>query len=171
MKDEISNRSYAKISKFNLRKLLQLANEDRREFFDRNPRWKKLYADRIICMALCQGAALHYVDKKNGVKDFDVWTLYSENNEAPFPYRRIGHKDFGSSKFGIHPDDVDIFKGRCVDLIGRSLKVSKSANPVTTIRTCLHKPPTKSMAELSKKAVVMLFPEKYFAKIIWPHQY
>jgi hypothetical protein len=32
----------------------------------------RLYADRLFAVALCQGAALHYIDGKNGVKDLDV---------------------------------------------------------------------------------------------------
>jgi hypothetical protein len=33
--------------------------------------------DSLVCVALCQGAALHFVDGENGVKDFDVWTFYA----------------------------------------------------------------------------------------------
>ena len=36
--------------------------------------------------ALCQGAALHYVDAKNGVKDFDVWSFYTQRADGSFPY-------------------------------------------------------------------------------------
>ena len=64
----VSERSYEKIAKPDLRKLLAFSNQDREEFFNRNPRWRKLYANRIMCVALCQGAALHYVDGKNDIK-------------------------------------------------------------------------------------------------------
>ena len=33
---------------------------------------------QIIAVALCQGAALHYVNGSNGIKDLDVWTFYAE---------------------------------------------------------------------------------------------
>ena len=36
---------------------------------------------------LCQGAALHYVNGRNGVKDFDVWSFYAQYNDWPFPAR------------------------------------------------------------------------------------
>jgi hypothetical protein len=65
-------RSFIKIERTDLERLALLCREDREEFFNRHPRWQKLYADRILCVALCQGAALHYVNGKNGVKDFDV---------------------------------------------------------------------------------------------------
>jgi len=166
----VSERSYEIITLKDLKKLLALSYEDRDEFFVRYPRWRKLYAKRIICIALCQGAALHYLDGKNGVKDFDIWTFYSEHPEAPFPYRRMGHKDFGISKFGCHPSDIGKFKGRCVDLIGRSLKFRKSADPVQVVKSYLSNPTTKSANELKRKAVVMLYPEMLFGRIIWPEE-
>ena len=164
----VSERSYERITEADLKKLLDFSNEDREDFFARNPRWRRLYANRIICIALCQGAALHYLDGNNGVKDFDVWTFYSEQPEAPFPYRRMGHKDFGISKFGCHPSDAGKFKGRCVDLIGRSLKLPKSADPVKVIKSYLINSTTKSAMELKRKAVVLLYPEMLFGRIIWP---
>ena len=137
------------------------------DFFARYPIWEKLYSNRIICVALCQGAALHYIDGKNGVKDFDVWTFFSEHPSGrPFPYRRMGHLDFGESKFGRHPDDLK-FKGRCVDLIGRSIKAPVNTDPVKTLHEYLKKGNTKTSRELSKKAVVILEPESLFGKVIW----
>ena len=164
----ISERSYEKIKREDLEKLLKFADEDREDFFTRYPRWKKLYFNRIICIALCQGAAQHYVDGKNGVKDFDVWTFYAEHPSAQFPYRRAGSRDFGISKFGCHPSDIRKFKGRCVDLIGRSLKCSLKADPIETLRAYLDKSQTKTSKELSKKAVVILFPRNLFGKVVWP---
>ena len=164
----VSERSYEKIAKPDLRKLLAFSNQDREEFFNRNLRWRKLYANRIMCVALCQGAALHYVDGKNGIKDFDVRTFYYEHSKGPFPYRRRGEKDFGISKFGCHPSDAENFKGRRIEMMGRSLKVRKSTDPVKTIRNYLSKPTTKSAKELRQKAVVFLAPERYMGRIVWP---
>ena len=70
-------------------------------FFARNPTYKKYHGKEAL-VALCQGAALHYLDKKNGVKDFDVWFFYP-SLQKPLPYRRTGAVDFGKSKFGVHP--------------------------------------------------------------------
>ena len=99
----ISERCFEKIEKEDLEKLLKFAVEDREDFFTRYPRWRKLYSNRLICIALCQGAAQHYINGKRGVKDFDIWTFYAEHPDAPFPYRRMAVKDFGKSKFGRHP--------------------------------------------------------------------
>ena len=127
--------------------------------------WDRDGRNRI---ALCQGAALHYLYGKAGVKDFDVWTFYSEHPSAPFPYRRVGGRDFGSPKFGRHPSNADRFIGRGVDLIGRSLKCSLKSDPEKIVREYLANPRTKSAKALSKKAVVLLYPKNLLGKSIWP---
>ncbi len=97
---EESERSFAKIEESDLERLALLSREDRDEFFSRQPRWQQLYANRLLCVALCQGAAVHYVDGRYGVKDFDIWTFYAQHPDEAFPWRRVGRKDYGSSKLG-----------------------------------------------------------------------
>jgi hypothetical protein len=81
----------------------------------------------------------------------------------------VGGRDFGSIKFGRYPSSADRFKGRGVDLLGRSLKCSPKSDPVKVIREYLINPKTKSAKALSKKAVVMLYPDNLFGKVIWPY--
>ena len=69
------DRSYERIRPEDLRRLAAIARDDQDARFNRRPRWRP-YADRVLCVALCQGAALHYVDGRNGVKDFDVYMFY-----------------------------------------------------------------------------------------------
>jgi hypothetical protein len=69
-------RSYLSIARADLGRLLALAQQDRRQFFARNPGWAPYYADRILGTALCQGAAWHYVRGGVGINDFDVYTFY-----------------------------------------------------------------------------------------------
>jgi hypothetical protein len=111
---------------------------------------------------------LHYLDGKNGVKDFDVWTFYAEHLEAPIPARRIVYRDFGESKFGAMPNDIKPFVGRRVDLIGRSLQVESGSDPVQVIQDYLRQGKTASARELAKKAVVFLEPEELLGKVGWP---
>jgi hypothetical protein len=66
-----TDRASRKVARSDLSRLSELAARDRAERFDRRPRWGA-YADRVIAVALCQGAAQHYVDGRTGVKDFDV---------------------------------------------------------------------------------------------------
>jgi hypothetical protein len=68
------DRSYERLTADDLRRLAAIAKDDRGARFARRPRWRP-YADRILCVALCQGAALHYVDGRNGIKDIDVYVL------------------------------------------------------------------------------------------------
>jgi len=107
-----ATRSYARIEAGDLEHLAALACQDREQFFSRRPRWGTLYADRMICVALCQGAALHFVNGENGVKDFDVWTFFANRPEAPFLSRRpVVHTDFGRSKFGRNPTEPPQYIG------------------------------------------------------------
>ena len=64
--------------------------------------------------------------------------------------------------------DAENFKGRRIDMIGRSLKVRKSTDPIKAMRNYLSKPRTKTAKELSNKAVVFLTPERYMGKSVWP---
>lgn len=163
-----SDRSLEKITNSDLRRLAQIARSDRKDFFKRKKRWSDLYSKRIICVALCQGAALHFIDRKNGVKDFDVWTFYSEHSQFPFPYRRRARADFGESKFGRWPTDPEKFKGRRVDLIGRSIQSSIKINPIEALRRYLSDGKTESAKKLAKKAVILLEPAYMCGKVIWP---
>lgn len=69
-------RSYQAIFPNDLKRLLQIATQDQTAFFKEYPDWGKLYRRRKICIALCQGAALHYVNGATGINDFDVYTFY-----------------------------------------------------------------------------------------------
>jgi hypothetical protein len=150
-----------------LARLASIASDDREARFARRPRWRP-YADRVLCVALCQGAAQHYVDGRNGVKDFDVYTFYAEHPTGPFPYRWMTHADFGRSRFGRYPGDPDSFRGRRVDLIGRSLEVPPSADPVEALRRYLTAGRTETARKLARKAVVVLEPDDLRGEIIWP---
>jgi hypothetical protein len=117
-----------------------------------------VYRDRILCVALCQGAALHYVDGRNGVKDLDVYTFYAVHDVGPFPYRwRL------ETRFDRAP-----FRGHFVDLIGRSLNESVGADPFEAVRRYLSRPRTKTARCLTKKAVVLLDPEPLRGRVAWP---
>jgi hypothetical protein len=114
------DRSFAGIGLADLLRLADLAADAEAALFERNPAGLGRYAGRLLGRALCQGAAVHYVDKHNGVKDFDVWSFYAQDDDWPFPPRWRATRDFGPSKFGRYPGDPARFSGRRVDLLGRS---------------------------------------------------
>jgi len=161
------SRSYVQISKSDLELLAQLARKDRAHFFSRKPATGRLYSGRLFAVALCQGAALHYLDGKNGVKDFDVWSFYTKNPEKPFPYRRRAELDLGIPKFG-KTIGYEHFVGRKVDLIGRSLNGADTSDPVGTLRKYLREGKTESARQLAQKAVILLEPANLLGTVVWP---
>jgi hypothetical protein len=66
------------------RKLAGIAEGDREIFF-RYPKKSSRYENRFRCSALCQGAALHYLDRKTGVKDFDIFMFFAELQSVTIP--------------------------------------------------------------------------------------
>jgi hypothetical protein len=162
-----AGRSFLPITHRDLERLAALADADRRDFFARKPIAGRLYASRLFAVALCQGAALHYVDRKNGVKDFDVWSFYVQHPQREFPPRRIACTDFGDPKFGTS-DDKPRFVGRRVDLIGRSIRGADRRDPVKTLRRYLRSGTTLSARRLAQKAVVLIEPARLRGTIVWP---
>jgi len=112
---------------------------------------------------------LHYVDRTNGVKDFDVWSLYAARTDGPFPARWRGTCDFAPSKFGRLPSDQH-HQGRRVDLMGRSLPVPLAADPAAALRSYLSAARTASARALAARAAVFIVPSDRAGEIIWPDQ-
>ena len=123
---------------------------------------------RCGSIALCQGAALHYVRGDNGVKDFDVWSFYAAGGDQRFPARWRGTRDFGPSKFGRYSDDPPQFVGRRVDLLGRSLSVALGADPADALQHHLSARRTDSAKALAAKAVVLIDPPNRLGEVVWP---
>jgi hypothetical protein len=136
--------------------------------FRRNPQGSGRYAGRLLGRALCQGAALHYVNGSNGVKDFDVWSFYAQYDDWPFPARWRGTLDFGPSKFGRYPGDPPRYSGRRVDFLGRSLPSRPGADPAVVLRSYLAGRRTGSAKALAANAVVLIDPENRAGEIVWP---
>jgi hypothetical protein len=163
-----TERSWESIDDADPERLGRLARTGRETFFTRNPRWRD-YAGRVMCVALCQGAALHFVNGKNGVKDFDVWTFFSEHPGGRLrAERRTTQADFGPSKFGHRPADPPGYTGRRVDFLMRSIKCSSDTEPADAIRQYLTAADTDSARELAKKAVVFIEPEHLRGQVVWP---
>jgi hypothetical protein len=83
--------------------LASLADEDHARFTRDDGRPE--YRERRLAVVLAQGAALHFVNGTNGVKDLDVWTFYAAIPGIRFPAdRRETHADFGRSDLGRQLD-------------------------------------------------------------------
>lgn len=138
--------------------------------FEHNPNWG-CYRGRLLCVALCQGAALHYLDRETGVKDFDVWTFFARSPGRPHPdaalFRRRKLVDFGPSRFGRTPTAPPGFAGRRVDLFARDLDAPISADPATVLRQWLRRASTTTARKLAEKAVVLIEPAS--GQVVWPY--
>lgn len=160
-------RSYERIEPADLLRVADIARMDRDAFFSRNPRYAEL-RNKVLAVALCQGAALHYVDGVNGIKDIDVWTFYVSDGGVEYPPRRpVASYDFGNPKFG-KTRDFEHFHGRKVDCLGRSIPAQDKANPVAALRSYLASAHTASAARLAQKAVVLIEPREHLGTILWP---
>lgn len=160
-------RSYERIEPSDLDRLVHLAHEDLEGLYSRRSETTgKRYRDRLILMCLCQGAAQHYLDGKNGIKDFDVWAFFSPHPDGHFPYRRTGKMDFGPSRFGRHPDD-DGYKGRRVDVLGRSIPYQNGQDYIEAVRQWLRTDKNKSPRLLAERPVIALDPLGVRGCVIW----
>lgn len=162
-----SARSYEPITLKDLERLAAAARADTHDRFLRKPRWRELYQDRLLAVALCQGAALHYLRGDNGIKDFDVWSFYAAHPEAAFPPRWRTVRDFGDSKFG-RTTDSPTFVGRRVDLIGRSIDFAPGVDPRIALQRYLKDGRTETATLLAMKAVILLEPAPRRGEVIWP---
>ena len=86
----MSDRALEPLTKAHLSHLGALAAQDREGLFLRCPHLA-FYRERLLCIALCQGGALHYIDGRNGGKDLDVWSFYAAGSGPQFPPRRKAH--------------------------------------------------------------------------------
>ena len=120
-----------------------------------------------MCSALCQGAALHYVDGKNGIKDWDVWSFYRQGPNAEYPYRRRTEYAFEDQRFGRCRGRPE-YLGRPVDVLGRSIEKQPSEDFADAIRRYLAAGRTTTSKKLSEKAVVIVEPEERRGEVVWP---
>lgn len=100
------------------------------DFLRKDPYMRK-FKHLLLSITLCQGAANHYAvcqeearryydSKRKGLKDIDIWVFFRKNKKINFNARWIKHFDFGPSKFGKNPEDVN-YSGRRIDFLGRSI--------------------------------------------------
>ena len=160
------HRSFERIAPNDLARLAQIAVDDFADLCQRQT-YSRRYADRLRLICLCQGAARHYVHYDRGVWDFDLWGFFEEAHGHPFPYRRRGEHDFGPSKFGRAPDAGDAFKGRKVDVIGRSIRMSKNETPIEAVQHYLREAQTKSASLLAERPVIIVWPVENRGRVIW----
>ncbi|MGH8666764.1 MAG: hypothetical protein ACREUX_21080 [Burkholderiales bacterium] len=162
-------KSYERITRNDLKRLLSIARQEREDFFSRHKEYAILYGKRVLCAALCDGAALHFTNGQTGVRTFDVFTFYAEHPEASFPHWHEERYDFGPGrKFGRLPDAPESFRGRPVNLAGRSIEASPADDPIEALQYYLRRGASPVARRLAEQAVVLLEPEKLMGYVAWP---
>lgn len=164
---DASERSHEAIGPQDIARLSQIARDDLARYIAQDVGRRAQFAGKKLCVALCQGAARHYLDKTTGVKDFDVFTFFAADGGRDFPPRRRARHDFGPSKFGRHPDDAG-YTGRRVDVMGRSIAHAPSASPIESLCQYLRTTPTRTAWCLAQKAVVVIDPFELRGQVVWP---
>jgi hypothetical protein len=182
-------RSYERLTRSHFARLSELAAADHQRFFAHRPE----YRGRLVAITLAQGAALHYLDGRTGVKDFDVWSFFAAIPSTRFPAdRRETHADFGLSEFGRQCYDFtsarnqrelghfrrwDAFTGRRIDLLMRHLPIAPNQSvddAVAALRAWLtagaasraRNPP--SSWHLARKAMILIDPVDGRGDVVWP---
>ena len=155
----MTGRARERLEPRHLRRLGALAAADREGLFARRPHLA-FYRERLLCVALCQGGALHYVDGRTGVKDFDVWSFYASGDGPEYPARRRGGARYPASGLTDWTERVD--------LLGRSIRRVAALDPVDSVLSYLRRPPTNSARFLARKAVVVIEPAGRVGEVIWP---
>jgi len=166
----VSKRSMACITKRDLRRLLVIAEDKLDDLFLRKPELRP-YRRRLVAICLCQGAALHYVDHVNSIKDFDIFAFFAVDYDARLANRRGQNADYGRSKFGVHPGDTKKgYTGRRIDFFRRAIGEARIGRDVgvrqAMIQSYLKAGRTKTSRCLAEKAVVGLWPEELLGWVI-----
>ncbi len=159
------SRSYLPIEHSDLQRLAEIARKDREDLFKRHPKRAEAYRDRVLCVALCQGAATHLLDGKTGINDFDVYTFFRRSPVMDWCNRRTGVHDFGDPKFGKTQNRPE-FNGRRVDCLGRAISLNAGESVTDALRRWLRDGKSKTSRFLAQKAVVLL--EPHCGTVVWP---
>ena len=165
-------RSYVPITKEDLRTLVDVASRSLVDFF-RTREHLQHYRDLLATIVLCQGAALHYVDGKNGVKDFDVFAffrtpIFDRKLVTPRSSKKL---ESGLAKFGVHPyDQARGFRTRHIDFFRKCItrrRVPAGDNAEDVLRAYLSSGLGGTPCYLAQKPVVGLWPENVFGEVLW----
>ena len=67
-----------------------------------------------------------------------------------------------------NPDDGDRFKGRRVDVIGRSIRMPENETPIESVQRYLREAGSESARLLSERPAIVVWPPNDCGRIVWP---
>ncbi|MGO9244021.1 MAG: hypothetical protein ACLQDC_04540 [Verrucomicrobiia bacterium] len=138
-----------------------MAELEEKRFFSHNPHLNRPYRNRLLAVALCQGAALQYLGRGRGVNDFDVHFFYRQNPNKPRLSRAV--KRIRATVGSFHNVPVDFIR----TVIPLKLCSPRQRDDVVLLQEFLRKAPTANARYLAEKGVIGLSPAKLFGKTIW----
>ena len=150
------SRTFEKITRRDLDEILAVGNNVMSDFFVNNPRYKPL-RNKLVLVALCQGAADHYCDGTTGIKDYDVWFFYAHMQGVSMPRSSIKK---------CYPG-FNCYKDKKVDVLRRSDSAFKKGDVKASSRRYLTNPSNSTPIRLSEKAVIGLYPPEVMGKKLW----
>jgi len=157
-------RTYSRFTEDDLKEMQRYAKKELKRFLEISNGKYSVYEGKLIAICLCQGAAQHFVDKKTGIKDIDIWVFFEEDESVKIPHRRNMRKSECIRFKNLGEKRVDWMK----KMINKDIvKKARGRNPEDIFRAYLKNPKTQTARFLSKKSVVGLFPDEILGKVIW----
>ena len=155
-------RTYEILTADDFKEMRNYALEELERFFQISHSKYQVYQNKLIAICLGQGAAKHYIDKKTGIEDIDIWFFFEEDDNVKIPHRRNMRKQTRKpfTKLGTKP--IDFLK----KMIPRNCIVK--GNKPGTLQDYLTKCKTQTASKLSEKPIIGLHPDELFGKVLWP---
>jgi hypothetical protein len=151
-----------------LKRLQEIALDDLEGIISRKPE-QKPFKKKLFFIALTRGAAQHYLDRKTGIRDFNVCLFFKQAKEENTLYQRAKKKASGLDKFG--PDPGGKTKTRQVEVRGWEIPTGVlrkgRSNPEKCLEFWFEKAEGEVVEEIAKEAVVGLWPDNIIGKILW----
>ncbi len=161
-------RSYEPVTDDDLLRLERTAEADLDVFFARNAHLRST-RDRVVVVALAQGAAEHYLRGTRGIWDLDIIVCFAEKPTPPHPSRRqVVSWDWGRSKFGRCPFDPPEYTGRAVDV--KYWAIPDATDPLDGLQEWLarrlaRRPDPIRTPDVAHEPVVLIRP--VFGEVVW----
>jgi hypothetical protein len=158
------------ITDADLERLGRVADADLERFFERNPHLEP-WRERVLAVALAQGAAEHLVRGQRGIWDFDVIVCFANPGTRPKLLRRqVIHWDWGRSKFGRCPFDPPEYTGRAVDV--KYWVIPCRHNTADALRTWLESrlakaPDPVRKPDIAHEPVILIRPQDRLGEVVW----
>jgi len=167
--NDYPDRSFEKIDKADLAHLSDLATECLTDMLYRSKTGQFYSSTDVLMSCLCQGAAQHFVHTDCGVKDWDVVFFFRTNSLYRFPWRWMGNRDFGPSRFGADPDEGQRYSGRRIDVMGRDIPVSHQDGGGQAVVAYLQRNEgsESSAGFWARRPLIALTPGDMRGRVIW----